>query len=568
MWTAALRSSPPRSCSVTPTRTEGVGQLSVRRRLPSTSSRRLSPSVALPCGRLRIRRQLDDHVGACSASWPSPCGPPFFALATTAPLLQRWFAATGHPARPDPYFLYAASNAGSLLGLLAYPFLVEPRFGLRRAGAPVVRRLRRLPAAAGRCALVLGAPPSRAPQATRTAPPPATWPARAAALGGARVRALEPDARRHDATCPPTSPPIPLLWVVPLALYLLTFIIAFSAGGCACRRGPPGSSCRVGVVAAGAAVVFADRTPLPAARAAPRRVLRSPPSSATAAARAGAAASQPPDRLLRCLALGGALGGVFNALLAPIAFDRLIEYPIVLVLACLVLPGWRVPRARRRLVVAVPLVVRRRRSSPLPTRFGVSEGLRLAVAGGVLCSAAVAGCASPDAFAAVLLALALPSLTGACDASTSERSFFGVSASWRTRAACAGCCTAPPCTARRATDPDLRRTPLTYYHAAGRWARSRARAARRRARRWSAWASAPRPAYGQPGDRWTFFEIDPAVVRPRPRPASSPTCATAPRRLRRRARRRPAERSSAAPPASSTCSSSTRSARTRSRCTC
>ena len=53
-------------------------------------------------------------------------GLPFFVVATSAPLLQKWFAATGHPAAKDPYFLYGASNFGSMLSLLAYPFIVEP----------------------------------------------------------------------------------------------------------------------------------------------------------------------------------------------------------------------------------------------------------------------------------------------------------------------------------------------------------------------------------------------------------------------------------------------------------
>ncbi|HSQ54790.1 MAG TPA: hypothetical protein VLM40_03515, partial [Gemmata sp.] len=57
-------------------------------------------------------------------------GVPFFVLSTTSPLLQRWFAATGCPSSKDPYFLYAASNAGSLLGLLGYPFFIEPRLTL------------------------------------------------------------------------------------------------------------------------------------------------------------------------------------------------------------------------------------------------------------------------------------------------------------------------------------------------------------------------------------------------------------------------------------------------------
>src|SRR5580704_9864528 len=57
-------------------------------------------------------------------------GPPFFALSATAPLLQRWFSRTDHPSAADPYFLYAASNAGSLIALLAYPLLVEPNLTL------------------------------------------------------------------------------------------------------------------------------------------------------------------------------------------------------------------------------------------------------------------------------------------------------------------------------------------------------------------------------------------------------------------------------------------------------
>ncbi len=58
-------------------------------------------------------------------------GLPFFAVAANAPLLQAWFAATGHPHGRDPYFLYAASNLGSLIALLSYPLLLEPAFGLK-----------------------------------------------------------------------------------------------------------------------------------------------------------------------------------------------------------------------------------------------------------------------------------------------------------------------------------------------------------------------------------------------------------------------------------------------------
>src|ERR1700693_2300390 len=57
-------------------------------------------------------------------------GLPFFVLSTTAPTLQKWFSGIGHSLSEDPYFLYAASNFGSMLGLLSYPILIEPHFSL------------------------------------------------------------------------------------------------------------------------------------------------------------------------------------------------------------------------------------------------------------------------------------------------------------------------------------------------------------------------------------------------------------------------------------------------------
>src|SRR5262249_21190673 len=55
---------------------------------------------------------------------------PFFVISSTAPLVQSWFSRSRHASSEDPYFLYSASNAGSLLALLVYPFLIEPRFGV------------------------------------------------------------------------------------------------------------------------------------------------------------------------------------------------------------------------------------------------------------------------------------------------------------------------------------------------------------------------------------------------------------------------------------------------------
>src|SRR5262249_37662732 len=62
-------------------------------------------------------------------------GPPFFVLAASAPLLQRWFASTGHRDAGDPYFLYAASNVGSIAALVSYPLIVEPWLRVRTQSA-------------------------------------------------------------------------------------------------------------------------------------------------------------------------------------------------------------------------------------------------------------------------------------------------------------------------------------------------------------------------------------------------------------------------------------------------
>src|SRR5262249_15296805 len=114
--------------------------------------------------RLSVRRQFWVHalvlalpvlplawlhfdVGRVVNHWPPPAGTipawgllavlflvaglPFFAVSTTAPLLQKWFAATSHPSAQDPYFLYGASNVGSMLALLAYPAFLERRIGVQ-----------------------------------------------------------------------------------------------------------------------------------------------------------------------------------------------------------------------------------------------------------------------------------------------------------------------------------------------------------------------------------------------------------------------------------------------------
>ena len=154
-------------------------------------------------------------------------GVPFFVLASSGPLLQRW-SLESRPGR-SPYRLYALSNAGSLLGLLSYPFLVEPLLALRDQALvwTGLYLLFAIPlflcAKAFSAAGVVPPPAPRAGARGGDAPPPADtllWAALAAVAS-----ALLLASTNH--MCQDTAV-IPLLWVLPLSLYLLTFILCFS----------------------------------------------------------------------------------------------------------------------------------------------------------------------------------------------------------------------------------------------------------------------------------------------------------------------------------------------------
>ena len=139
-------------------------------------------------------------------------GLPFFAVSATSPVLQAWFAATGHPAARDPYVLYAASNVGSLLALLAYPVLVERFVHLDSQSRLWAWGYGILVVLAAGCALALwragsanrggGARergddgPARRRRAGRRRPADHPWPTRS--LGPPRGRPVQPDAQRDD----------------------------------------------------------------------------------------------------------------------------------------------------------------------------------------------------------------------------------------------------------------------------------------------------------------------------------------------------------------------------------
>src|ERR1700761_3025861 len=152
-------------------------------------------------------------------------GLPFFALAANNPLLQAWFVRTGHPDGVDPYFLYASSNIGSFLALLSSPLVLEPVFTLRTQnliwtggyGLLIV-----LIAASG--FFLLGPPAAAAGEAAAESDAPAPsfalrarWVFLAAVPSGLLIAVTA-----HISTDVAAAP---LLWVLPLSLYLLTWVL-------------------------------------------------------------------------------------------------------------------------------------------------------------------------------------------------------------------------------------------------------------------------------------------------------------------------------------------------------
>jgi hypothetical protein len=275
-------------------------------------------------------------------------GLPFFALAANAPLLQAWFARTNHPAAADPYFLYAASNVGSFLALLAYPSMIEPliplsaqtrlwslAFGLLIAlitTAAVI--LWRLPQVQTTELTRDGPASSSPPQDAPTLRDGLAWCALAAVPAGLLVAVTA-----HIST---DVAAMPLLWVIPLALYLLTFIIVFARRPLIPRElaldlQPLFILALVGVivfdpiknllgmVAVHCAVFFVNAL----------------------VCHGELAHRRPPARHLTTfylwMAAGGMIGGLSAGLIAPYVFNWIAEYPLLIALAALCRPGLALP---------------------------------------------------------------------------------------------------------------------------------------------------------------------------------------------------------------------------------
>lgn len=263
-------------------------------------------------------------------------GPLFVAVAAQAPLMQAWFARSPDPDAAEPWFLYAASNAGSLAGLLAYPFLLEPLAALpvqQALWSGLYLALLALVALAGLLLVRSGGVAAAAVARTRVHLPAGRqlhWVLLAAVPSGLML-----STTTHITT---DIMAMPLLWVLPLSLYLLSFILVFGRHGArwfaAARLATPilllvfGATALLGLDRAASIYGLASLFLLFAVATALHGQL--------AASRPHVAAL---TRFYLCLSLGGVVGGLFAALLAPMLFDWVWEHPLLLLAAALLVPA-------------------------------------------------------------------------------------------------------------------------------------------------------------------------------------------------------------------------------------
>ncbi len=291
---------------------------------------------------LALPVRVTDLLGPPSSDYPAlwlvgvlalSVGAPFAAASATAPLLQAWFARTGRADASDPYYLYAASNLGSFAGLLAYPALIEPLLGAHAqsaawsAGYVLVAALIVFAGAAAIAA--------HGDAPTRTAPetPAPSLRQKLYWLAAAAVpSALVIGVTQHISTDVASAP---MLWVIPLALYLVTFIVAFMKGG---ERIEP-ASLAVHPVALALMVMSyyaAGNWALSIGG-----ILGGFFFSALICHHALARTRPGADRLTEFylyVSLGGVLGGAFAAFVAPIIFNNIYEFPLAMAAACLFRP--------------------------------------------------------------------------------------------------------------------------------------------------------------------------------------------------------------------------------------
>jgi hypothetical protein len=512
----------------------------------------------------------------------SSVGLPFLVLAASGPLLQSWLADLRDGR--DPYRLYAVGNASSLVALLAYPLLVERTLplaafaGSAQAGQGLTQNGLWAGAFTLFVALVLACGIRAARRAPGAGPAiPAPHASRASARQRSSPGRRRSPAKGSEVRAPASSPvaplsrwtrwaflgfvpaaamlgttqalttdvaAVPLLWVAPLAVYLLTFVVAFARPVQLPLRSVGWATAAL-VIAVAATQWLSLRPPLQLAL----------PLYLTTLLAVGLlchgrlARDRPPARDLTgyylAIASGGALGSMFCGLLAPVLFRSIAEYPIALVLACLCradAPAAPANRSRRLIVdlllaLGLAALVAALHAALAPRQSASPLSLQIEVA--VACLACAALAWRPRAFAAgaavlfVMVARTGPQ-TGFDILVT--RTFFGVLRVKDAPGLPFSTEDGPDARPRQLpmhelysgttlhgtqlrTGDQLQRLPTTYYHPMGPLGRAiaglRARPGRPRLAEVGVvgLGVGSLAAYAQPGERFTFFEVDAEVAR-------------------------------------------------------
>ncbi|TAN42627.1 MAG: hypothetical protein EPN22_11845 [Nitrospirae bacterium] len=470
---------------------------------------------------------------------------PFFVLSSSAPLLQRWFAATGHKSSNDPYFLYSASNLGSMLALLAYPTIIEPKLslggqsGMWTVGYILFALLTGLCAFfVKRTACVNGGTAVMEGDSILcidTAIPP-TMLQRSKWV----VLAFIPSSLMLGVTTHFTTDiaSIPLFWVVPLALYLLSFIIVFaklpaSLHKTMIRLLPLGVSALL-------FIMFSYLKPPMWAVF----ILHLGTFFAVAMVCHGELAlSRPAVKYLTefylLMSVGGALGGIFNAIIAPITFNSILEYPFALALAALILPFTETGQSsgyRKYLDLAIPVllailaywlmakwpVVDMDLSLFSKIFDAETNTINTAFTYGIpaLICYAVSFIKKPARFGiaiTVFIAVWIATDKWGGDIIHRERSFFGVhtvmnDADGRFRSLVHG----TTLHGKQSLDPEYSQEPFTYFHREGPIGQVFTEFSGPKAKKHVAvvgLGAGTLIAYGEAGQKFTFYEIDPTVKK-------------------------------------------------------
>jgi hypothetical protein len=445
----------------------------------------------------------------------------FFVVSAQAPLMQRWYALD--PTRGDPYPLYAASNLGSFAGLLSYPLLVEPLLSLRAQSwlwTAIYGMLVLLVLLSGLSLPGRDEGSSRTDSHTEHEPPPsarrvAHW----VALG------LVPSGLMLSTTTHLTTDivAVPLLWVAPLGLYLLSFVLAFAA-----RRTPARIATLLApifILTAGG-LSLSERSPTPLFSASAGLVLL---FTVAVALHAELFRLRPaPQHLTRFylwMSVGGMLGGLFCAILAPVVFDWAYEHPLLMLGAALLVPRASLfPWPRRWTPIralALPVIALLLSFVVAAESFGADRSIRMA--GEILVSVVALACIGRRwGFAVCLVAVLL--VNGGWSTITRSalgvrtRSYFGIyrvdpSADGSARELTHG----TTMHGRQHLDPALETVPTAYYVPNSGISlvlqNADALVGPGASIGVVGLGAGALVCYGKPGQTWSYFEIDPAVVQ-------------------------------------------------------